>query len=192
MKELIESILRCDICSADLPLGPRPVLTAGVRSKIAIVGQAPGRAVHGSGVAWNDPSGRNLRKWLDIDESIFYDTNYISLIPMGFCYPGKGKSGDLPPRTECAPTWHRKLFDSIETLEMIVLVGQYAQNYYLGKKCKPTLTETVMNYTEYLPEYFVLPHPSPRNNIWMARNPWFGENVLPQLKKSVSETLELS
>lgn len=187
--ELIKRIEICTLCAEHLPLGPRPVVTAHPSSKIVIIGQAPGTFVHNTGIPWNDKSGDNLRKWMGIDKSIFYDTEKIALIPMGFCYPGRGKSGDLPPRKECAPQWHAELFRKLQQVELVLLVGKYAQDYYLNKKAKRTLTETVWSFGEYLPEYFVLPHPSPRNNIWQAKNKWFPEEVLPDLKKRVADIL---
>jgi uracil-DNA glycosylase family 4 len=191
VKELLYKIKGCEICKEHLGLGPRPVLAAHKNSKIVIIGQAPGAKVHASGIPWNDASGRQLRKWLNITDEEFYDVEKFAIIPMGFCYPGKGKSGDLPPRKECAPQWHQELFDKMPNLELIILIGMYAQNYYLKETAKRTLTETVDNYPEYLPKYFVLPHPSPRNRFWFTKNPWFNEEVLPELKKRVGRILQL-
>ena len=165
-----------------LPLGARPVFSAHPKSKIVVIGQAPGIAVHQSGIPWDDKSGDNLRDWMQVDKTTFYDPEKIALIPMGFCYPGKGKSGDLPPRKECAPLWHHRLFEQMNEVRLILLVGKYAQEYYLGEKTKRTLTETVRDFQEYLPDYFVLPHPSPRNNIWQAKNEWFRNEVIPELR----------
>ena len=187
--KLFEDISKCEVCKPFLELGPRPIVSIHPNSRIAIIGQAPGKAVHLSGIPWDDKSGNNLRKWLGISDETFYDSEQIALIPMGFCYPGKGKSGDLPPRKECAPLWHDQLFDQMKSLELVILIGTYAQNYYLKEKRKRTLTETVMHFEEYLPQYFVLPHPSPRNNIWMAKNEWFAEIVLPELKNKIHELL---
>ncbi|NNE14428.1 MAG: uracil-DNA glycosylase family protein [Saprospiraceae bacterium] len=159
------------------------------KSKILIIGQAPGLTVHKTGKPWDDKSGENLRNWMGINDKVFYDNKKIGIMPMGFCYPGKGKSGDLPPRKECAPEWHEKLLDKLDTPSLILLIGSYAQNYYLGKKKYKTLTETVKNYHQFLPKYFVLPHPSPRNNIWMKKNPWFKNEVIPTLKNKVLESL---
>lgn len=189
MKKLIQTIKACTICSASLEHGPRPVLAATKTSKIVIIGQAPGSVVHRTGIPWDDKSGENLRKWMGINTDTFYDADQIAIIPMGFCYPGKGKSGDLPPRKECAPEWHQPLFDHLKEVKLTLLIGQYAQKYYLQNGKKPTLTETVKHYNEYLPEYFVLPHPSPRNNIWMKKNQWFAEDVLPVLKYEVKNIL---
>jgi uracil-DNA glycosylase len=189
MKTLLKDIRQCTICSEYLPLGPRPIVTAHPDSKIVIIGQAPGTAVHKTGIPWDDPSGRQLRKWLGVTDEEFYDETKIALVPMGFCYPGKGKTGDLPPRTECAPQWHDVLLDKMENIELVILIGMYAQKYYLQKESKKTLTETVRNYQEYLPKYLPLPHPSPRNRFWLTKNPWFDKNVIPQLKKTVNSIL---
>ena len=189
MEKLIPEILKCEVCMPYLELGPRPVLSAHPKSKIIIIGQAPGSIVHKSGVPWDDKSGDNLRDWLQVDKKTFYNYEKIALIPMGFCYPGKGKSGDLAPRKECAPLWHDPLLNKMTDRKLILLIGKYAQEYYLQEKLKKTLTETVKNFEEYLPEYFVLPHPSPRNNIWQAKNKWFKTNVLPKLKLKIKEAL---
>ncbi len=173
----------------NLALGPRPILAAHKKSKIVIIGQAPGTVVHKNGIPWMDKSGDNLRNWLQIDKSTFYDAEQIAIIPMGFCYPGKGKSGDLPPKKECAPLWHDELFTLMEEVELVLLIGKYAQDYYLKEKAKKTLTETVRNFHEYLPKYFVLPHPSPRNNIWQAKNDWFKREVIPELQFTVKGIL---
>ena len=160
------------------------------KSKVAIIGQAPGSVVHKSGVPWDDKSGERLREWLSVSNTDFYDEEKIALIPMGFCYPGKGKSGDLAPRTECAPQWHEALFSKMKELELIILIGTYAQSYYLKDKRKSTLTETVRNYQEYLPTYLPLPHPSPRNNIWLRKNEWFETEVIPKLRQRIGQILQ--
>jgi len=190
MERLLTEIRNCVICLPQLIHGVNPVLSAHKNSKIAIVGQAPGSVVHRTGIPWDDKSGERLRQWLNIDKSIFYNPEQIALIPMGFCYPGKGKTGDLPPRIECAPQWHDPLFEQMNKLELVVLIGTYAQGYYLKEKIKKTLTETVRNYTDYLPDFFVLPHPSPRNNIWMKKNPWFEKDLIPEFKIIVKELIE--
>jgi len=189
MENLLKNIRKCEVCKSHLPLGPRPVLSATVHSKIIIIGQAPGTKVHKTGIPWDDPSGKQLRKWLGITDETFYDEKKIAIVPMGFCYPGKGKSGDLPPRPECASLWHQRLLEKMPNVKLIILIGMYAQKYYLQKEAKRTLTETVKNYHDYLPNYFVLPHPSPRNRFWLTKNPWFDKDVLPVLKEKVSKTL---
>ncbi|OHX64651.1 uracil-DNA glycosylase family protein [Flammeovirga pacifica] len=190
MKKLLEEIKQCQLCVPHLELGPRPVVSVSENSKILIIGQAPGTKVHRSGIPWDDQSGENLRNWMGIDSTTFYDNELIGIVPMGFCYPGKGKSGDLPPRKECAPQWHQLLLDNMKQVELTLLIGQYAQEYYLGKKKQKTLTATVKNFKEYLPQFMVLPHPSPRNNIWQAKNPWFKQEVLPELKALVHSLLK--
>lgn len=183
LPRLLREIRSCTHCKEHLPLGPRPVVAASSSAQVMIIGQAPGTAVHASGIPWDDPSGRRLRQWMDVDEHTFYDPSIFAIVPMGFCYPGRGKSGDLPPRPECAPLWHEPLVKHLPQLELILLIGSYAQSYYLKASRKKTLTETVRNYSEYLPKYFTLPHPSPRNNIWLKKNPWFDEEVIPALRQ---------
>jgi uracil-DNA glycosylase len=165
-------------------------VAAHPQSKIVIIGQAPGLAVHNSGIPWDDKSGDNLRNWIQVDKETFYNPEQIAIVPMGFCYPGRGKSGDLPPRKECAPLWHKSLLDQMQSVKLVLLIGKYAQDYYLGKKTERTLTETVRQFNNFLPDYFVLPHPSPRNNIWQAKNPWFGELVLPELREQIQRALD--
>ena len=187
---LLKGIRACKECEDFLPNGCRPVLRASAKSKILIVGQAPGIRVHTSGIPWDDPSGNNLRNWLGVDKDTFYNQDIFGIVPMGFCYPGTGKSGDLPPRKECAPLWHTKLSQHMNDVKLTLLIGQYAQKYYLQKKVKKNLTETVKHFDQYLPEYLVLPHPSPRNNIWQKKNPWFARNVLPVLKQKIINLVE--
>lgn len=189
MEHLLKQITQCRVCKAHLPLGPRPVVSASTASKIIIVGQAPGLAVHNSGIPWDDKSGDNLRQWMQMDKPTFYDPKQVALIPMAFCYPGRGKSGDLPPRKECAPLWHQQLLKHMNEVKLVILVGRYAQSYYLGDQSKPTLTETVKCFGEYLPRYFVLPHPSPRNNIWQTKSEWFGKEVIPRLQAEIRKAL---
>ncbi|MEZ4793665.1 MAG: uracil-DNA glycosylase family protein [Gelidibacter sp.] len=185
MDNLLQDIRQCTICKDHLPLGPRPIVSAHPDARIVIIGQAPGIKVHTSGIPWDDASGKQLRNWLGVSEREFYDETKFAIVPMGFCYPGKGKSGDLPPRPECAPQWHQKLLDFMPNIELVILIGMYSQNYYLKEKAKNNLTETVANYKDYLPKYFPLPHPSPRNRFWLAKNPWFEKDVLPELRKRV-------
>ena len=189
MDKLLKQINSCTICEQHLKDGVRPVIAASPASRIVVIGQAPGRIVHATGIPWNDKSGDNLRSWLDVDRDTFYDTELFALMPMGFCYPGTGRSGDLPPRPECAPLWHAKLLSFMKDAALVLLVGQYAQRYYLGGNAKKTLTETVRRYKEYLPAYLPLPHPSPRNNIWQAKNPWFAKELLPELRTRVGKII---
>ncbi len=190
MKSLLNEIKKCTICLPHLLHGVNPVLSASSKSKIIIIGQAPGRVVHQSGIPWDDKSGERLRDWLGVSKDQFYNPDLFALIPMGFCYPGKGKSGDLPPRPECATKWHRLVLDQIQDKALIILIGAYAQQYYLKESAKATLTDTVRNYTEYLPKYIPLPHPSPRNNIWLKKNKWFEQSVIPVLRQKTKINLE--
>ncbi|MBP2831204.1 uracil-DNA glycosylase family protein [Aquimarina sp. U1-2] len=192
MQQLLLDIKSCRVCKQHLPLGPRPIVSAHSKTKIALVSQAPGRIAHLSGVPWDDPGGKELKKWLGVSDAIFYNPENFAITPIGFCYPGKGKSGDLPPRPECAPLWHHELFEKMPELELMLLVGRYAQNYYLKKHAKKTLTETVKAYQEYLPRFLPLPHPSPRNRIWRTKNTWFEQDVVPVLQEKVNEILKLS
>jgi len=186
MDLLLKKIYKCNVCINDLLFGCNPVVQLSAFSKIIIIGQAPGRRVHESGIPWNDKSGDTLRKWLDVDEETFYNPTVFSIMPMSFCYPGKGISGDLAPRPECAPLWHRQILKNLKSIPLILLIGQYAQCYYLKKDCKSSLTETVKSYKEFLPKYFPLPHPSPRNQNWVKINPWFMEEAIPELRKRIS------
>lgn len=182
---LLAEIRRCRVCEKVLPLGPRPVLQAGAKARLLIVGQAPGLKVHNSGIPWNDASGERLRDWLGMDRTCFYDPDRVAIAPMGFCYPGRGKSGDLPPRPECAPLWMEALRARLPEIELTLLIGSYAQRYFLGKRRKATLTETVRAWREYAPQFLPLPHPSPRNVGWRQQNGWFAQEVLPALRDRV-------
>lgn len=192
MEDLITEIRSCTLCAANLPLGPNPIVAASSTSKLMIIGQAPGKRVHETSVPWDDPSGRQLRAWLDMDDAAFYDPAVVALVPMGFCYPGSGKSGDLPPRPECAATWHDRIRDALPEVQLTLLIGQYAQRHYLGNRMGTNLTETVRRFGDYLPQYLPLPHPSPRNRIWMKRNPWFDAEVLPELRRRAHTALQSS
>lgn len=180
----------CRLCVPHLPLGPKPVFRVSATARLMIVGQAPGRRVHETGIPWNDPSGDNLRAWLGMDRAAFYDTARIAIVPTGLCYPGTGKGGDLPPRPECAPLWHPQFRAALPRVRLTLLVGQYAQAFYLGKRRKATLADTVRAYRDYLPEFLPLPHPSPRNKLWLKRNPWFARRVLPALRREVRRALK--
>ncbi|MGY6649960.1 uracil-DNA glycosylase family protein [Wenyingzhuangia sp. IMCC45574] len=188
MEQLLEEIKNCTICEKHLAHGINPVLTAHPKSKIAIIGQAPGSIVHNTGIPWNDKSGERLREWLAVDSKTFYNTEIFAIIPMGFCYPGKGKTGDLPPRKECAPKWHPLLFEQLKHIELFILIGNYAQKHYLPT-AKRTLTETVENFHLYTPKHIVLPHPSPRNNIWLKKNQWFEKDNLPYIRARIQEII---
>jgi len=189
MQKLLREVRACRVCDEHLPFGPKPVLRAHRDARIVIIGQAPGTRVHESGIPWDDPSGNRLRQWLDVDPDTFYDERRIAIIPMGFCYPGRGSSGDLPPRPECAELWHKRLFAKLPNLQLKLLLGQYSQACYLGKRRKKTLTATVQAYREYVPELLPLPHPSPRNTLWLKRNPWFEAKVVPLLRDLVAPLL---
>ena len=183
--ELLSAVKSCTICSAHLPLGPRPVLQLNPAAKILIAGQAPGVNVHISGVPFDDASGERLRKWLGISQIEFYDETKIAILPMGFCYPGKGSSGDLPPRPECAPAWREELLSHLPNLQLTVVLGSYALAYHLPGAVG-TLTDVVLNWKEHWPEVVPLPHPSPRNNIWLSKNEWFESEVVPVLQQQVA------
>ncbi|QXC31753.1 uracil-DNA glycosylase family protein [Aeromonas sp. FDAARGOS 1409] len=187
---LFEQIRACRLCEAYLPLGPRPVIRGNERARLLIIGQAPGTRVHASGIPWDDPSGDRLRQWLGVDKSVFYDESRIAIMPMGLCYPGRGKSGDLPPRPECAPTWHDKVLMLLPNIELTLLIGQYAQAYYLREVAKGSLTETVRHWADYGPAWLPLPHPSPRNTLWLKKNPWFEQAVIPHLQQRVAPLLD--
>ncbi|WP_256009879.1 uracil-DNA glycosylase family protein [Desertivirga xinjiangensis] len=189
MLDLFEKIIRCNLCQNFLAFEPRPVVQLNASSRVIIIGQAPGRKVHETGIPWNDASGKTLRSWLGITETEFYDPQLFSIMPMGFCYPGKGISGDLAPRRECAPLWHPQILEHFESKPLILLIGQYAQRYYLREKYRNGLTETVKHYADYLPQYFPLPHPSPRNQNWLKVNPWFAEEVIPALQTTIQSSL---
>ncbi len=189
MKSLLKDIRNCTICEAHLPLGPRPVVQASKFAKILIVGQAPGIRVHETGIPFNDPSGDRLREWMGIDRDRFYDDTKIALVPMGFCYPGSAERGDLPPRKECAEAWRKELLSHLKHVELTLVIGQYSIAWHLGRARKKTLTETVKAWRDYAPDKMVLPHPSPRNNIWLKKNPWFDRDVLPKLKERVGQLI---
>ena len=180
----------CRLCAAHLPLGPRPVFRLAESARLLIVGQAPGTKVHATGIPWNDPSGERLRDWLALDRDAFYDTAKVAILPTGLCYPGRlPRGGDRPPWPECAPLWHPPLRARLAGVRLTLLVGSYAQNYYLADRCGATLTETVRNYRDYLPEFLPLPHPSWRTLAWVKRNPWFAHRVLPEVRRRVREVL---
>lgn len=190
LDRLLREVRACRLCEAHLPLPPRPILHVSASARLLIVGQAPGLRVHETGIPWNDPSGDRLRQWLQMSRETFYDARHIAIIPTGLCYPGKGRSGDLPPRPECAPRWHPPLRAALPNIRLTLLVGAYAQAYYLGNKCGPSLSKTVWRWRDFLPDFFPLPHPSPRNRRWLSERPWFEDEVLPALRQAVRRVLE--
>jgi len=177
LRALIKEAKACRVCAKDLPQGPRPVFLVGAGARLLIVGQAPGRRVHDTGIPWNDPSGDRLRDWLQMDRSAFYDATRVAIVPTGLCYPGTGERGDLPPRPECAPRWQPRFREALPGIRLTLLVG------YLGNRRRATLADTVRAYRDYLPGFFPLPHPSPRNRRWMAQHPWFEKEVVPALRR---------
>ncbi len=189
LSALLREVRACSLCAAHLPNPPRPVLVADPRARLLIIGQAPGRRVHASGVPWDDPSGERLRGWLGIGRELFYDARQVAIVPMGFCYPGTGRSGDLPPRPECAATWHAPILERLPRIELVLLLSQYAQRAYLGGALKSSLAETVRAFEEYGPRFLPLPHPSPRNNRWLKTNAWFERRVVPELRRRVQALL---
>jgi uracil-DNA glycosylase len=186
---LLSEIRACERCADQLPHEPRPVLVARRSAHILVAGQAPGRKVHESGQAWNDASGERLRHWMGVDREQFYDARRIAIVPMGFCFPGSGSGGDLPPRPECRATWHDRLFALLPGLRLRIVIGAYAHVYHLGNRRRATLTQTVAAWRDWSPEVFALPHPSPRNQLWLRRNPWFEHEVVPELRAAVRRVL---
>ena len=194
LQDLLVEARACTVCAEHLPAGPRPIVQVGSQAPIVIIGQAPGRRVHESGVPWDDPSGRLLRSWLGLDVDQFYDPSLVAILPMGFCYPGAASSGDKPPRPECAPLWHDRLLAHLAEDRLEIVIGMYATKRYLhpqteSPRGKATLTESVRAWQSYLPERAVLPHPSPRNRHWLTKNPWFELEVVPAIKARVAEVL---
>lgn len=185
---LMQRISACRLCAAHLPLGPRPILQAAPSARILIVGQAPGQIAHRAGRPFDDASGDRLQEWLGLSREQFYDAAQIAILPMGFCYPGRGRSGDLPPRPECAPAWRDELMTHLQSIELTLALGQYAQRYCFGADGL-SLTERVKNWRSGWPSLLALPHPSPRNNLWLARNPWFEEELIPALRLRVADLL---
>lgn len=185
LEALLSAVRKCRACEKHLPLGPRPVLRARESARILVVGQAPGVRVHVTGTPWDDPSGERLRAWMGLDTQRFYDESQIAIIPMGYCYPGRGNGGDLPPRRECATLWLDHLLDKLPRIELTLLVGLHAQRHFLGNRRKRSLTETAKAWREFAPTYLPLPHPSARNTPWFKRNPWFEDELLPGLRERV-------
>lgn len=189
LEGLLAEIRACRLCEAHLPLGPRPVLRASATATVLVAGQAPGTLVHGSGVPWDDASGVRLRGWLGLDKAAFYDEARIAIVPMGFCYPGRGAGGDLPPRPECRATWHPRLLPLLPDVRLVLAIGAHAQAWHLGGRAKKTLTDTVRAWREYAPGVIPLPHPSPRNIGWFQHNPWFEAEVVPMARAAVAAAL---
>ncbi len=186
---LLTEVRACTRCAEHLPLGPRPVFQLHPTARILIAAQAPGRKVHETGVPFNDASGERLRAWLGMSREVFYDTRQVALVPMGFCYPGTGKSGDAPPRPECAPLWRAPMLSHLKRVQLTLVIGQYAHAYHLPH-ARGSLTDTVRDWRHYAPTLFPLPHPSPRNNLWLKRNPWFEVELVPMLQARVAQVLE--
>jgi len=189
LDQILCEVRACTLCAAHLPLGPRPVVRLDARQRVLITGQAPGTRVHATGLPWNDPSGERLRAWMNLDREQFYDISRYGVMAMGFCYPGKGKGGDLPPRTECAPLWHPQLRPLLPELRLTLMIGRYAHLHYLDAK-RETLEQTVRRWREHLPRgYFPLPHPSPRNTLWLKQRPWFDAEIVPALREALAAAL---
>ena len=186
---LLTEVRACTLCAEHLPLGPRPVLQVHASAQILIAGQAPGRKVHETGIPFDDASGDRLRNWLGVSREVFHDARQVAILPMGFCFPGTGKSGDLPPRPECAPAWRASLLSHLKHLKLTLVIGQYAMAYHLPHEAG-TLTEIVQTWQKYWPHTVPLPHPSPRNNRWLKRNPWFEKDLVPLLQSRISGILE--
>lgn len=189
LDRLLAAVRACRACAAELPLGPRPLVQAGASAQLLIVGQAPGVKAHSSGVPWNDASGERLRDWLGIDRALFYDARRIAIVPMGYCYPGRGRGGDLPPRRECAELWLDALLARLPRIALTLLIGRYAQRHFLGAASAANLTDTVAGFERHLPRYLPLPHPSPRNAAWFKRHAWFERDLLPVLRERVRTLL---
>ncbi len=187
---LLAAVRACRACEAELPLGPRPVVQASRSARILLVGQAPGLRVHTTGIPWDDPSGERLRGWMGVDEGTFYDASRIAIIPMGFCYPGRGQGGDLPPRSACATLWLDQLLERLPHLELTLLIGQHAQRHFLGNRRGQSLAATVEAWRDHAPRYLPLPHPSPRNQPWFKRHPWFERELLPVLRERIATLIE--
>ena len=188
-RQLIKRIKACTLCAEHLPFPPKPVFSFSAKSKILLVGQAPGMKVQQSGKPWTDASGERLRDWLGVSEAQFYDTDNFAIVPMGFCYPGKKNKSDAPPRPECAPQWMPPILKSLRSKQLTLLIGQYAFRHFLGTNARPTLTESLKEWRSYQPEFLLMPHPSPRNNIWLRKNPWFEDENLPNIKKKIALAL---
>jgi len=183
------SVRSCTLCEP-LPLGAKPIIQLNPEARILIAGQAPGRITHEKGIPFDDPSGNRLRAWMGVDREIFYDAEKIAIVPMGFCFPGAGKGGDLAPRTECAERWRQELLAMLTNIELTLVIGRYAMDWHLGSPAMgKTLTHTVQNWQEFWPDVLPMPHPSPRNQRWLKNNPWFESDILPKLKSRVASLI---
>lgn len=178
----------CTLCK-DLPLGPKPLFKVSEQAKILIVGQAPGRKTHAAGKPFLDASGVRLRQWLGVSDTTFYDDPRIGILPMGFCFPGTGKGGDLPPRPECAPAWRQSFLDAMPDIELTLIIGKYARDWHMPDRKRESITQTVADWKSLVPEIIPMPHPSPRNNRWLKQNPWFETEVLPELRRRVADLI---
>ncbi len=185
---LLDDVRACTICK-DLPLGPRPILQASASARLLIVGQAPGRITHHKGVPFDDPSGNRLRSWLGVDRDTFYDASKVAILPMGFCFPGTGKSGDLPPRSECAAAWRDRILATLQSVELTLVIGRYAIDWHLPAYSRFTVTAAVRAWADIWPRQLVLPHPSPRNNRWLKSNPWFETDIIPALQMRTKQLI---
>ncbi len=186
---LLNEVRSCTLCAPHLADGVRPVLQVDAKARILVAGQAPGRKVHASGVPFDDASGERLRSWMGIGREVFYDATRVAILPMGFCYPGTGKTGDLPPRRECAPQWRAPLIAMMPRIELVLVIGQYAIDWHLPQCAGKTLTDTVRAWRDHWPRVLPIPHPSPRNNIWLKANPWFADEVVPVLQARMAQIL---
>ena len=182
---ILNEVRACVVCEDSLPLGPKPLVAGKSSARILIVGQAPGRVAHETGMPWNDKSGERLRGWLGMSDGQFYDESLTAIVPMGFCFPGTGKSGDMPPRPECAPLWHERILKSLKHIGLTVYAGKYAMDHNSGGRYR-SVTEAAQGFADDLPEKIFLPHPSPRNNLWLKKNPWFESDALPELRERVA------
>lgn len=190
LQSIITDIMADEENASYTKQGIGPLFTVPSTARINIVGQAPGIRAQESKLYWNDPSGDNLRKWMGVDRETFYESGLFAVVPMDFYFPGAGKSGDLPPRTGFAAKWHKRVLALAPDIELTLLIGNYAQHYYLKQKKSAKLTDTVKDYKDYLPDYFPLVHPSPRNNIWQVKNPWFMDQVVPDLQKMIKQIIK--
>lgn len=188
LASLLAEVRACTLCAGHLPLGPRPVVQVHHSASILIASQAPGKKVHETGLPFNDVSGDRLRRWMGISRDVFYDARQVAIVPMGFCFPGTGKSGDLPPRSECAPAWRAALLSHLRNVQLTLVIGRYAQDYHLPHASR-TVVSVVQAWRQNWPHTVPLPHPSPRNILWLRRNPWFEAELLPELRVRVQEVL---